>query len=255
MSVITKVGIMPFNVAQFYGASLTRRAVFIETPENIKPIGEARILLNINHYPTSPYSKDMVWYKEQLLKVPLAELRPKVISIENEPEHYPEKSIEDYCNELATAVATLPGYRITNGGTTLPLYYWYYQKTKDSGFLGSCVPDSSKQPLINGSLNARIQSVQTELDCLKSLPIVFWNIHFYLTKIGQVAPMVRMIKYVSDYVGKPPISNECGFYTEGLLNDVITIAKETQMKFCILYSGGDLCLQISKEEFNAVSEI
>lgn len=251
MNTTLHIGIMPLTTTQGYGQLYSRRPVYIEYPESIEPIEGIKWLLNINHDVDSPYSKDMVWYNQQLLKIPLASLRPKVIAIENEPDHYLWKSIEDYCNELTMAAHTLADYRITNGGFTLPLYYWYFdQNPSDRDFFDLCIPDTSKGALLNGSLDP-IQRVQYQLNVLKSLPIAFVNIHYYLRNEGEVAPMVRMINYVSKYVGKPAISNEAGIYAEGLLPDVIQIARETQMRFLIIYSGGKFCLPISKADFES----
>lgn len=259
----THIGIMPLTTAN-YGQLYSRNHVYIETPTLVQPIPGVKILLNINHDPRQPFefSKDMVWYKEQLLKIPLSTLNPKLIAIENEELHDPFKDINDYCEELKTAVGTLPNYRITNGGFTLPLHYWYVkQQPSDLEFLNLCVPLSSQGALRIGLLDERITSVQTELDVLKSLPIEFWNLHYYLRNVGEVAPMVRMIQYVSNYVGKPCISNECGIYNSALLNDVVSVAKQTNMKFCILYNGEGIegvtppvALSISREQFQQIQQ-
>lgn len=263
MITTTKIGLMPFPYAdEAPTVKLSRREIVLENPIYRK-IGTHKILLNINHDKDSPYEKDLIKYKNQLLSLPLSTIQPPLIAIENEPDHYPEKSIEDYCNELVEAVKTLPGYNITNGGFTLPLYYWYYEQTKDAEFFDKCIPDSSKQPLINGNLADKIKRVQYQLTVLAGLIIKFWNLHVYLRNAGEVAPMVRMINFVSNYIGHgiQCLSNEAGIYDPLLLNDVIYIAKLTNMKFIILYSGEGvpgqippIALPISKAQFQEVTQ-
>lgn len=245
-----RTGIMPFNVAETYGVRLTRRAINLEYP-NFKVIGSHSLLLNINHL--YGYASDLNAYKLQLQKLPLATIKPKLISIENE--EFFKGDIKTYCAQLTAAVEVLPNWELTNGGLTMPhLGYYYWSVTQDNDFFQHNIPTNQKQALIDGLHNETIDNMAYELSVLKGLQIDYVNIHYYMGYPGQVAGIIKMINKVKEVTGKQVISNEGGIYTAGLLQSCVDIAVQTGMRWLILYSGdgSGSALSISKTDFDSV---
>lgn len=260
----TKIGLMPFEQAENYNIRFTRRAVSINKP-HYEQQGVHRILLNINQSIGKPYPEydtNMVFYADKLEQtkrlIDIDRINPVCISIENE--ELLHGNIDDYLKQLETAVNVFSAYRVTNGGLTLPeLSYWYWQATDDNAFYTRNIPTNQKAALLGGSLNDVSDKVDKELTFLKSLKIPYINIHYYIGYAGAVDGLIRMFNYVKQYTGKDLTSNEAGTYTSGLLPEVVRIARETEMRHLILYSGEGVegqvpakALPISKTDFETV---
>lgn len=255
----TKIGIMPFPKAQEYGSLYTRRPYFLETMQYYN-WPDYRVLLNINHEVENLFEINDEKYRQQLLQVPIDDIKPRIIAIENEELHYPGRgSIITYCKQLFIATQVFENYKVVNGGFTLQLYEWYWEQTKDEEFFRYCIPDTMKSSLAAGRRYFEINQIQYELVFMAGLPTEFWNLHFYLRNSNEVFPLVRMINYVSKYIKKKCVCFECGIYDPLLLNEVVSVVKLTNMKICILYSGEGVfgtippeALPISREQFQSI---
>lgn len=260
----TKIGIMPFAVAQEYDVRLTNKLISLENP-SYKKEGVHRVVLNINHVFTKYDSDSTTFYREMLERIkviiPFTEINPPFIVIENEELKEVHGRIYDYCDYISIACEVFPEYRITNGGLTMPeIALWYYSKTNDKDFYSKNIPTNLKASIDSVETINIISKVDYELDFLKGLTIPFINIHYYLGYAGAVDGWIRMINFIKEYTGKNIVSDEAGTYTNGLLPEVVRIARETEMRHLILFSGEGIegqvpakALPINKPDFeNAI---
>lgn len=248
------IGLMPFFIAEGYGVKFSRRGIFLEWPM-YQNIGIHDITLSISH--RFGITSDLVRYRDQLSHIAIRNINPVYIGIENEELlHY---DVQKYCDELAVAINVFAGYEVTNGGfPAIYLSYWYYRQVNDTDFFKYNIPGNQKQPLLNGERDTIINAVQYELNQLKILSAFAVNVHYYMSYATQAAGLVRMFKYISEYVGKPVVCNEAGIYRTGLLPVVVDVARQAEMVSLILYSGegtdgSGLALPISKELFLSVN--
>lgn len=249
----TGIGIYPAEFQQSYNARIGRRVVSA-TDWRTGIAYTDTILLNItnNWQHIYAYTIDTAIFAAKCIKI-YNTLKPELVVIENEELLHGD--VKDYCNEL-TAAANLLKDKVTNGGlTTKELGFWYWYVTRDTAFFKYNIVH--KDSLAAGYYNRTIENVGYELSVLKALPIKYWNVHYYIWYEGQPDGLIRMINYVSNYLGKPAISNEAGVYSNiGLLNSCVNIAKQTKMKYLILYSGSGATgkpMPISQNDFLNIS--
>lgn len=226
----TIFGLMPF--VDSYNISPSRRAWTLDglwPTRSLKTFGR-RINLNVNHYNGKPES-DMTAYRLKLQKVPATDV--DFISIENEEDLKPDRV--NYIRQLATAVSLFP--KVTNGGFTMSLAYWYInQNSWDTGFYSACIFD--KTGYKEGKYNTLIADTQLELDAMILMNIFAVNVHIYIGDTLQVEPNIRMLKFAQQFTGKAIVSNESGYRKDvELLRYLPYIARELNMPWMTLYNG------------------
>lgn len=244
------IGIYPYQNAIDYDAQYSRRVAYASTFRSGVP-DVRNVLLNIDASPFHTLTKNYSRFAEEVYLI-YSKLRPRIICIENE-ELLMDGNFDDYIGELKAASQAIGG-RVTNGGLTLPeLSYWYLSINEwDVDFFRDNI--IQKADYQNGLKQPDIDKVQLEIDAIISMQLKFVNVHYYIAREEQVAGLIRMFNYLAQYTGARLISNEAGIYTTGLLQSVVDVALQCDMKFLILYSGtGESgtgkSLPISKDDF------
>lgn len=263
-------GLMPANKAEnlptrtaiylqywgdiFYELNTSYRCNKIDTLFNV----------NINHWDEGkaiPYTNDLNKFKDTLLDITTLILTD-YFTIENEEQHffdnvYHSEGITKYCDELKAAASIFSdtAIKFTNGGFTLPVQYWYAAVSGDTNFKRIMCPGLNlSAPLIK----QKIDSVAYEIKQLKAMPVNFVNnIHLYIVSHDQVKPLIRMIRYIKKKTGHEIICNEAGIYVDdlSLVNDLALIAKSTQMKLMIFYSGGETDQQAKEIPIDTIKKL
>lgn len=227
------LGIMPYEVAIKYGVNLTRKVVYTSSWLGwFASAYKQRVLLNVNYSSDQgSFAPDLNAFKSKLLKIKNT-LKPEFITIQNEEDL--QSDLTGYLDELKAAASVCP---VTNGGMTQQhLGYFYYQQTQDADFFKNNV--NQKAAYNDGVFSYNIEAVKTELDVIKSLKLPYFNVHYYIGYATQAPGLVRMYRWVQQYLGGMPLMcNEAGIYRSGLIPYVVDVATQCNMTYLILYSG------------------
>lgn len=224
-----------------------------------------KVLLNLNYTSKRPtsYPTDMVKYKSLLQKV-LNDYKPEVAVIENEPinDSYYKGDIQDYINEVKTAVDVCHSYgvKVSDGGlhtgmVCILTYQDYVNRgmQKEADDFGKRALTSQYLKTAQGKgtskdISTKLDKTKQQIDAFKNMDLDFVNFHWYqptsLSPNDNTAAQ-GVVKEIADYLrratGKQVLTNEFGQYNQSsaLIESMVNEIKAAGLTYGIVFSGNN----------------
>lgn len=262
-------GSIRIDVSTKMGVGYVRDAVMLDTYNGKAPLIDDymsngfKVLMNLNYTSKKPasYPTDMVKYKSLLQKV-LADYKPEVAVIENEPinDSYYKGNIQDYINEVKTAVDVCHSYgvKVSDGGLhTGMVCILVYQDYVSRG-MQKQADDFGKRALTsqylktaqgkgtNTDIATKLDKTKQQITAFKTMALDYVNFHWYqptsLSPNENTASQ-GVVKEIADYLrratGKQVLCNEFGQYNQSsaLITSMVNEIKLAGLNYGIVFSG------------------